>query len=230
MSCCFHQECYGVKKIPEEDWYCDQCKFNCPKEQTCAICKQSGSGMKLTADGKQWAHLSCVFEIGEAYFKDLENCSEIAGVENVRKVRNTLKCFLCPQRPGAKIQCMAPHCTESFHPRCGLRIAGRTIDSDDPTIQLNQPIGKCVDTCKDEDGREITWWSWYCNKHLVLRHKGELKITEPKDFKGRRMKEKREAERNKKAIERAKREAEKAKIAKEKAKKRAEIAAKKRET
>ena len=207
---CFHQQCYGIKTIPEGDWFCDQCKYKCDPNETCAICKQLGSGMKLSEDGTQWAHLSCVLEIGEVFFKDVEGASKISGIANVKKVRNTLSCSLCKQRSGAKIQCMAPHCLKSFHPRCGLKVAGKHIDADNQEVMLNDVVAKCVDVATDEDGKEVTWWSWYCNKHLRMRHAGELKISEPKEIKGRRLKEKRDAERAQKAIERERREAERA--------------------
>ena len=166
--------------------------------------------MKLSEDGRQWAHLSCVLEIGEVFFKDIESASKISGIANVKKVRNTLSCSLCKQRSGAKIQCMAPHCLKSFHPRCVLKVAGKHLDADNQEVMLNEVVAKCVDVATDEDGKEVTWWSWYCNKHLRMRHAGELKISEPKEIKGRRLKEKRDAERAQKAIERERREAEKA--------------------
>ena len=69
-----HQDCYGVKRIPDGAWYCSKCKadvknvvrFACgrkpscalPHRQQCELCPMETGAFKPTDHGT-WCHLSC---------------------------------------------------------------------------------------------------------------------------------------------------------------------------
>jgi hypothetical protein len=200
----FHQQCYGVDKLPAEDekWYCEECKNNCDKKELCVICLQGGSGKKRTDQGT-WAHVSCAYEIPECYFGDIEHVDEIKGVEKILKARfGTLQCILCHQRHGAKVQCAAKHCTAAFHPRCALKVSGKFIDQEEDPDE-RAVIGKCCDQSRTATGEVFSWWSWYCRKHLALRKEGELDIPIPK-WEEVKLKEEKRAEKERQREERRK--------------------------
>lgn len=55
-----HQTCYGVRLIPEGEWYCQPCERDIsPKDAVCILCGCSGGPLKLTVDDN-WVHSQCV--------------------------------------------------------------------------------------------------------------------------------------------------------------------------
>ena len=66
----FHQYCYGIEKIPNDDYYCDICTENMlnstikkqadtSQNYVCFICKLRNSPLKKLED--EWFHVTCLF-------------------------------------------------------------------------------------------------------------------------------------------------------------------------
>ena len=65
----FHKYCYGIEKIPENDFYCDTCyeDYKYKKRSTnfykeiynCIICKLSHKPLKKVDNN--WFHIQCLY-------------------------------------------------------------------------------------------------------------------------------------------------------------------------
>jgi hypothetical protein len=59
-----HQQCYGVKQIPDGDWLCERCKAK-QQDAPCVLCGGTSGAMKPVAASEakhsgKFVHLSCV--------------------------------------------------------------------------------------------------------------------------------------------------------------------------
>ena len=113
-----HQECYGIKAVPEDDWFCDRCSEKLPaSEAACALCPISGGALKRCTKGARWAHVVCAQWTMETYYDK----GRVAGVDKVLPARAQLRCYLCKQKQGVCMQCCCPR------PRC---VVGATWSAD----------------------------------------------------------------------------------------------------
>ncbi|GJQ11327.1 hypothetical protein GpartN1_g3118.t1 [Galdieria partita] len=141
-----HQTCYGVRSIPEGDWFCSSCVAVgatnrndlevstsslgyhystsdelIPNPYRCILCPMIGGALKPTNVEGKWAHVSCAMWLPETYFENPESMEPIMGFEKVIAERWSLKCSVCNQRNvGPCIQCTLRHCGRAFHVSCGL--------------------------------------------------------------------------------------------------------------
>eukprot|EP00742_Colponemidia_sp_Colp-10_P007357 GILJ01007919.1.p1 GENE.GILJ01007919.1~~GILJ01007919.1.p1 ORF type:complete len:1966 (+),score=175.56 GILJ01007919.1:45-5942(+) len=120
-----HQGCYGIKEIPEGDFFCRRCEAEKRKGEkfvagsvSCVLCPNRDGAFKRTADGR-WAHVACALWIPEIEFGDLVDMEPIINVDAVAEWRKESLCFVCKQKQGACIRCSEPNCDITFHPLCG---------------------------------------------------------------------------------------------------------------
>ncbi|CAK9262058.1 unnamed protein product [Sphagnum jensenii] len=128
-----HQDCYGVRQVPEGQWLCSWCSRkvmrkadNDPRE--CVLCPGRGGALKPVAEaeskggvskkGMKFAHLFCCQWVPETYIGNMEAMEPIRNVEGVRDERRRLLCSVCKEKQGACIQCSHGLCATAFHPLC----------------------------------------------------------------------------------------------------------------
>eukprot|EP01114_Cavostelium_apophysatum_P017285 TRINITY_DN5101_c0_g1_i1.p1 TRINITY_DN5101_c0_g1~~TRINITY_DN5101_c0_g1_i1.p1 ORF type:complete len:1126 (-),score=329.09 TRINITY_DN5101_c0_g1_i1:9-3386(-) len=125
-----HQECYGIRYIPEGRWFCQKCESK--EKVRCSLCPNLGGAFKRTSD-QQWAHIICALWIPETGLAmDNGMVGEIEGVDHISNARWRLVCEICKKREGACIQCSEKSCTAAFHVTCG-RQAGLNM----PSVEKN---------------------------------------------------------------------------------------------
>ncbi|XP_076082783.1 uncharacterized protein LOC143053879 isoform X2 [Mytilus galloprovincialis] len=121
---CVHQACYGVQVIPDGNWFCKTCVAGVKPK--CALCPHNDGAMKMTSDGKQWAHVSCAWWIPGVTIGYPKEMAPIVGIETLPEERWSLICSLCKKKDGACIQCSVKNCAKPFHVTCayshGLRM------------------------------------------------------------------------------------------------------------
>ncbi|KAH7292672.1 hypothetical protein KP509_29G080500 [Ceratopteris richardii] len=130
-----HQECYGVKVVPDGQWLCSLCSYrnSLPVDAAarnlydCAFCPVKGGALKAIGSHSEsvrepatplFGHLFCCQWIPETYIGDLDVMEPITNVEGVREERWKLLCSICRQKHGACIQCSHGFCATAFHPLC----------------------------------------------------------------------------------------------------------------
>ena len=150
----FHQACYGIKKIPSGDYFCDMC-INCStkkneyrsmskgrlKRNACCLCPNGWLPLQRSKCNR-WVHPQCVMFIGETYFEN----SNIANLNNIDVERKQLVCEICSPQSLSKnidsypcIQCDAGDCMRSFHVTCAQQKGFSRMIVDDNNGQL---VGK----------------------------------------------------------------------------------------
>eukprot|EP00041_Stephanoeca_diplocostata_P031701 m.993187 g.993187 ORF g.993187 m.993187 type:complete len:1261 (-) comp24010_c0_seq2:479-4261(-) len=135
-----HQECYGVRFIPDKAWFCRKCDLG-HGEKTCSMCPMPGGALKQSDDGMSYAHVQCVLWIPELTFGNAQVRDPIFGLNNVDSKRTKeLTCYICRQKKrGACIQCYDKRCFQAFHVTCaqeaGLALhLGDVLDGKDSTV------------------------------------------------------------------------------------------------
>ncbi|XP_052059273.1 uncharacterized protein LOC127699935 [Mytilus californianus] len=113
-----HQGCYYIPDIPDEDWICRPCSEGV--QPKCILCNQNKGAMAKTSDGREWAHVQCVWWIPEIRFEDAQRMEKMESLDKIPKERWTMTCCLCKQQEGACIQCCVKGCYKAFHSRCGF--------------------------------------------------------------------------------------------------------------
>lgn len=124
-----HQECYGVRALPQGEWLCGTCAAGMPVGATrCAACPKRGGAMKpvsntlsngVLAPTGQWCHVVCACWIPELHFDDDVALNTILGVASIIRGRYSLRCTVCDRaNAGACVQCYYGHCPAAFHPSC----------------------------------------------------------------------------------------------------------------
>jgi len=120
-----HQECYGVREIPDGEWLCDRCKSH--TTPVCQLCSLKGGAMKQVVDSTSWVHLTCVATLYEVTPLELNAKVGPAGLlDKIDKRRYKLKCKSCKDNrrkdvTGPLIQCVSKKCTRAFHPICAQK-------------------------------------------------------------------------------------------------------------
>ncbi|CAG2210561.1 NuA3 HAT complex component NTO1,PHD finger protein rhinoceros,Bromodomain and PHD finger-containing protein 3,Bromodomain-containing protein 1,Peregrin,Histone-lysine N-methyltransferase ATX1,E3 ubiquitin-protein ligase Jade-2,Protein Jade-3,Protein Jade-1 [Mytilus edulis] len=146
MICCegcdlyVHQAFYGLENIPEGKWVCKTCEAGVKPK--CALCAQSGGAMKITSDGRQWAHVICAWWIPGVKFGNLKEMAPIVDIDKIPKERWSLTCSICKEKVGACIQCEVNNCSQSFHVTCAysggfIMDASCSEDNPDPIFKAN---------------------------------------------------------------------------------------------
>uniref|UniRef100_A0A7S3YZ57 PHD-type domain-containing protein n=1 Tax=Lotharella globosa TaxID=91324 RepID=A0A7S3YZ57_9EUKA len=138
-----HQSCYGVKVIPEGDWFCDKCRDGLEdKDVKCRLCSTRGYAFKKDTKGRH-VHSACAFWIPECGFRNPEKMEPIEGVDDVDRERWLLMCGVCRrERAGACIQCIYPSCKWAVHPLCGFRAKVRMFLEEIPVIDGGDSVCK----------------------------------------------------------------------------------------
>jgi hypothetical protein len=132
-DCPVHQFCYGVKEIPDDDWFCDVCAAVEPGVVVCAVCDSGGGAMKATTCGA-WAHVTCAQLVPEVSFEDPFNALGI-NIGDISK-RKGHACTLCARSGGAKIGCSRAGCTATFHPVCCAQARMLVYEQDPPGLKV----------------------------------------------------------------------------------------------
>ena len=155
-----HQHCYGVKKIPEGDWFCKACaalkrdnRVVNPRPKQCCLCTVKGGALKRTSDGR-WAHLFCGQWIPELFISDVDAMEPIENVHEIDKDRLSLTCVVCKTADGACVQCAYGVCPVPYHPMCALRQGVRM-------------------EVRSRDGCDDVEYLCYCDKHVKEMEKRE---------------------------------------------------------
>ena len=120
-----HQACYGVQKIPDEDWFCDACKRKLPYHaRTCVLCPLSMGAMKPTIE-KKWVHVLCTLWAEKAFFVNAKTMKPVGGCneaitreqKRLRKPNQQQICGVCKINMGCTVKCK--YCPYRFHATCG---------------------------------------------------------------------------------------------------------------
>lgn len=123
-----HQSCYGIKNIPDGDWFCDSCVLSC--RPTCVICHKKDGAFKVCLGGvsqsengappqgsresKQWVHVLCALWHPEVSFESLAIMRE-ADVSHA-EFFSKKTCVFCNQN-GYLLSCPGK-CRQQYHPMC----------------------------------------------------------------------------------------------------------------
>lgn len=144
-----HQSCYGVPEAPgmEDVWMCRACEL---REQgapdpACCLCPVQGGGLKPTTLPGLWCHAACMQCIPEVTCLNPARMEPIDRITEIQAERWTLRCSLCKQRMGAKIQCA--NCYSAYHPLCA-RMAGLHMEMVESAVGPMQLISYCVKHCR----------------------------------------------------------------------------------
>jgi len=147
-----HKLCYGIKTIPEGDWFCNICKYwrkrrskdplVSPRTFKCVLCFGTRGAMKEVypkrGNEDSWAHILCALFFEEVQFRDPETSSGISHIESIpasKKVTVTRKCEFC-SRDGYLRFCDC-NCGKAFHPSCASR-RGLCLMLDNSQIESKQ--------------------------------------------------------------------------------------------
>ncbi|GLD96512.1 hypothetical protein PINS_up005195 [Pythium insidiosum] len=80
-----HQRCYGVQRVPSNEFYCDRCRpedtHDPAAEVYCQLCPLRDGAFKRTVDGK-WVHVVCALWCPGVWIGNLQTLSEIQLVVN----------------------------------------------------------------------------------------------------------------------------------------------------
>lgn len=117
---CVHQICYGVKEIPEGDWFCQSCEMDSRMVMpSCDLCPLQGGALRRTNKKNTFVHVGCALWIPEMTIPANLDTDPIR-VDVIDKERRKLLCCLCKTKSGACIQCQVPTCKTAFHVRCAM--------------------------------------------------------------------------------------------------------------
>jgi hypothetical protein len=115
-----HQDCYGVRLVPEGQWLCSWCSWKALKKaesstSECVLCPSKGGALKPVVEvdsketvgrkGTKFAHLFCSQWVPETFIGNMEVMEPIRNIEGVRDERWRLLCSICKEKHGACIQC-----------------------------------------------------------------------------------------------------------------------------
>lgn len=86
-----HQGCYGIVKLPSNEFYCDRCSIEDDGEDPsssvfCQLCSLRDGAFKRTVDGK-WVHVVCALWCPKVWIGNLQNLSDISLVAGANQTR-----------------------------------------------------------------------------------------------------------------------------------------------
>lgn len=115
-----HQTCYGVRLIPEGEWYCLPCERELnPKELKCILCGCSDGPLKLTNEDT-WVHSQCVLWSNVYKFLEPDCYGRAVSVNGC--LPSSHPCSLCKKSTGITIPCEKLNCTVYHHITCAQRM------------------------------------------------------------------------------------------------------------
>ncbi|CAL9682961.1 unnamed protein product [Knipowitschia caucasica] len=154
-SIAVHNDCYGVRYVPEGQWLCRHCVESPNQPADCVLCPNTGGAVTKT-DKVSWGHLVCVLWIPEVEFSNMPSDNKpIDMVSQIPSTRWKLTCYLCKEKDvGACIQCHKVNCYTAFHVTCAQK-AG-----------LYMKMEPVKEESKDtRDGNFFTNKTAYCSSH-----------------------------------------------------------------
>jgi hypothetical protein len=168
-----HQNCYGVRFIPEGAWLCEACSRNLdPSKLTCDLCGGSGHGgsfkplekpmpaLKLPSTPSAesstsrtrtfpltgFAHVQCALWLPYAEFASKDCVGNIHVRYNAKSFQNQALCHYCTRARGATVKCSNSTCDTWFHVICGQK--------------------KCFVLIRDSRDHYIAW----CDRHTPEKY------------------------------------------------------------
>ncbi|KAF1797868.1 hypothetical protein FB192DRAFT_1396611 [Mucor lusitanicus] len=109
-----HKRCYGLKQVPDGDWFCQRCENKKKKKATNIICCPVQAGaIKKTKLQDKYMHIVCAL-----WNKDIDNTVEPYPVPESRLNKQT--CGFCLKKVGLCISCEEPDCSECWHVTCAI--------------------------------------------------------------------------------------------------------------
>lgn len=146
-NCVIHQVCYGIKGVPEGDFFCDRCQYICllcdelddaiysvdlRSAVMCCLCPVQHGALKPTTDSR-WVHLCCAYWSENAVVKSLNSMGPVDITEV--EVQSTdmasfgdnspALCCFCNIPGGFVVNCThssneanSEKCSAVFHPIC----------------------------------------------------------------------------------------------------------------
>ncbi|KAG0604949.1 hypothetical protein M758_9G021400 [Ceratodon purpureus] len=166
-----HQDCYGVRLVPEGQWLCSWCSWKASKKAEsstaeCVLCPSKGGALKPVVEvdsketvgrkGTKFAHLFCSQWVPETFIGNMEVMEPIRNVDGVRDERWRLLCSICKEKHGACIQCSHGMCAIAFHPLCA------------------REAKFYMEVCSMEDSDDIEYRA-YCSRHSAA-HMGKISV------------------------------------------------------
>ncbi|KAL9539311.1 hypothetical protein MBANPS3_010338 [Mucor bainieri] len=109
-----HKRCYGLKEVPDGDWFCQRCENKKKKKATNIVCCPVQTGaIKKTKLQDKYMHIVCAL-----WNKDIDNTVEPYPVPENRLNKQT--CGFCLKKVGLCISCEEPDCSERWHVTCAI--------------------------------------------------------------------------------------------------------------
>ncbi|KAL7327456.1 hypothetical protein PS15p_205882 [Mucor circinelloides] len=129
-----HKRCYGLKQVPDGDWFCQRCENKKKKKATNIICCPVQTGaIKKTKLQDKYMHIVCAL-----WNKDIDNTVEPYPVPENRLNKQT--CNFCLKKVGLCISCEEPDCSERWHVTCAIN---NNIIIPAPSVPVNF-TARCV--------------------------------------------------------------------------------------
>ncbi|TMW65772.1 hypothetical protein Poli38472_008414 [Pythium oligandrum] len=149
-----HQFCYGIPRLPTDDWFCDFCASQDGSSSArCALCPLRGGAFRRSSCG-QWVHVQCYLWIPELKFKYTSGGLLSLGVlSRLDPERKTLECSLCHSTQGrGLVQCAHKRCLTAFHVSCARH-------GDASLVQMEQDDGQTLflTYCRLHRGSKSVW-------------------------------------------------------------------------
>jgi len=118
-----HQSCYGIKDIPEGDYFCDRCLYierqmigsSVRVDPECSCCPVKKGAMKITEEGT-WIHVMCAL-----WYHDHVKIKNKMLMKSICITSSTSSfgcCSVCKMNSGLTIKCSRRQCKKYFHPIC----------------------------------------------------------------------------------------------------------------
>ena len=180
-----HQSCYGIKNIPDGDYFCDRCLYiermmvgsAVRVDPKCMYCPVKAGAMKCT-ENREWIHLMCAL-----WHSDQVTISDKASMSSIRckeTLLNSEKCSICNQKSGLTLECSKPLCKKRFHPICAwyggaeMRITrdstAATVSNDDVAEGKVRDglrfVARCSQCSDCDQGLQQEIRMKYCNEIL----------------------------------------------------------------
>lgn len=170
-----HQNCYGVRAIPDGAWLCDVCSRNLdPAKVICDLCGGTGGAFKplekptassalkairfapnaiLNPDKRRepppsgFGHVQCALWLPHTSFASKDCFGSIIVRFGAKSAQTAHPCLYCSRSRGSTIKCAHPTCNTTFHVLCAQK--------------------RCCVLIKNSLGRHIA----YCEEHTPDKYR-----------------------------------------------------------
>ena len=158
----FHPICYGIKEIPNGNYYCDKCQyelknsFSCVK---CFLCNNSHGALKFFQKENIFIHITCLLISQYYHFNNFTSLNSLNF--NLEIDNNNKFCNICYSNKGELFNCNC--CNQSYHFFC-IYFDGGKIEikkNENNLFYLNCVIEKC------KNNKE--WYEKYRNEQIEIR-------------------------------------------------------------